>query len=596
MAVPDTTTSTEARATIHSTTDRPDVLERTMAACRRVWVCVALFSACVNILILSVPLYMMQIYDRVLATRNVDTLLVLTVMVAVALLVLGLLDAVRNRITARVGGWLDQELAETALSGAVADALRAGGGVSAQGLRDLATVRGYVGSAAIMPLFDAPWAPIFLAIIFLIHPVLGWIGLGGAVVLFVCALVNDLATRKNLAAANDASARALNAADAAIRNADTIAAMGMLPNLIRRWQTMGVESRMMQDSAADLSGGIAATAKTIRFGLQVAILGVGAYLVLLHEMTAGSMIAAAIILARGLAPFEQLISTWRYFNGARSAYGRLRELVARTPDAGAGTVLPRPTGRVDVEQARYVPPGAKDPVIKQVNLRVRAGEMLGVVGPSGAGKTTLVRLIVGSLAPTSGHIRLDGAEVRTWPDADRGRYVGYLPQNVELFAGTVRDNIARLGDAEDDDVVAAAKLAGAHEMVLRLPDGYDTKIGAGGVPISGGQHQRIGLARAVFGNPALLVLDEPNAHLDADGEQAIVETMAKLRERGTTIILIAQRAGLMVQVDKLLVLTSGTMTAFGERDAVLKELQVALPLPPQTAAAQQQAPKLRRPK
>ena len=578
--------------------ERPDELKRAMAACRRVWIGVGLFSACLNMLMLSVPLYMMQLYDRVLSTRNVDTLLVLTAMVAAALVVLGLLDALRGRIMARVGGWLDRELGGPVLSGAVADALRAGGGVSAQGLRDLATVRGYLGGPGVMPLFDSPWAPVFLVIIFLIHPLLGWIALGGAVALFVCAVLNDLATRKKLAEASGVSARALNAADAAIRNADAIAAMGMLPNLVRRWQETGARGRLLLATATDASGSISAFAKVTRFGLQVAMLGVGAYLVILQEMTPGAMIAAAIILGRGLAPLEQLINSWRFFTGARTAYRRLKELAARaTGGAGGTTTLPRPVGRVDVEQVSYVPPGVREPVIRQASFHLDGGEVLGVVGPSGAGKTTLVRLIVGSLPPTAGHVRLDGADVRVWPDEDRGRYVGYLPQNVELFAGTVRDNIARLGEAGDEDVVAAAKLAGAHEMILRLPGGYDTLIGPGGVPISGGQHQRIGLARAVFGNPALLVLDEPNAHLDAEGEQALVEAVVGMREKGGTIILIAQRAGIMVQVDKMLVLQAGTVTGFGPREEVLRKLRgPARPSPPPRAVpAQVEAPKLHKP-
>ena len=568
-----------------------------MAACRRVWIGVGLFSACLNMLMLSVPLYMMQLYDRVLSTRNVDTLLVLTAMVAAALVVLGLLDALRGRIMARVGGWLDRELGGPVLSGAVADALRAGGGVSAQGLRDLATVRGYLGGPGVMPLFDSPWAPVFLVIIFLIHPLLGWIALGGAVALFVCAVLNDLATRKKLAEASGVSARALNAADAAIRNADAIAAMGMLPNLVRRWQETGARGRLLLATATDASGSISAFAKVTRFGLQVAMLGVGAYLVILQEMTPGAMIAAAIILGRGLAPLEQLINSWRFFTGARTAYRRLKELADRaTGGAGGTTTLPRPVGRVDVEQVSYVPPGVREPVIRQASFHLDGGEVLGVVGPSGAGKTTLVRLIVGSLPPTAGHVRLDGADVRVWPDEDRGRYVGYLPQNVELFAGTVRDNIARLGEAGDEDVVAAAKLAGAHEMILRLPGGYDTLIGPGGVPISGGQHQRIGLARAVFGNPALLVLDEPNAHLDAEGEQALVEAVVGMREKGGTIILIAQRAGIMVQVDKMLVLQAGTVTGFGPREEVLRKLRgPARPSPPRAVPAQVEAPKLHKP-
>lgn len=567
-----------------------------MAACRRVWAGIGLFSACLNILMLSVPLYMMQIYDRVLATRNVDTLLALTVMVAAALLILGLLDALRGRILARAGGWLDQELGGLVLSGAVVDALRAGGGVSAQGLRDLAKVRGYVGGSGVLPLFDAPWAPVFIAIIFLIHPVLGWIAMGGAVMLFTCALLNDWTTRKKLTEANHASARALNTADAAIRNADAIVAMGMLPNLVRRWRDMGARGQALSSSAMDASGSISAIAKVARFGLQVAMLGVGAYLVILHEMTPGAMIAAAIILARGLAPMEQLINSWRFFTDARVSYQRLKTLVARTPDESERTTLPDPSGRLDIEQVSYIPPGVHEPVIRGASFRLDGGEALGMVGPSGAGKTTLVRLIIGSLTPTAGCVRLDGADVRIWPDEDRGRHVGYLPQNIELFAGAVRDNIARLGRAKDEDVVAAAQLAGAHEMILRLPNGYDTPIGAGGVPISGGQHQRIGLARAVFGNPALLVLDEPNAHLDAEGEQALLQAVVRMRERGTTVILIAQRAGAMAQMDKILVLREGMVSAFGGRDEIFKMLGQPLSrAPPRSLSAQAQAPKLQKP-
>ena len=524
-------------------------------------------------LMLAVPIYMMQIYDRVLSTRNVDTLIVLTVMVVTALVVFGILDALRARVAERVGSWLDQELGAPTLYGSVAGALKAGGGVSAQGLRDLSTVRSYVGSSAVMPLFDAPWAPIFLAIIFLIHPVLGWIGLGGAVVLLLLAVSNDLATRKKTVESNSAHTQAFNAADSAIRNSDAIVAMGMLPDLIRHWKEMGASQRKLSSAAADIAGSISATAKTIRFGLQVAMLGVGAYLVLLHEMTAGAMIAAAIILARGLAPMEQLIGSWRQFMGARIAYKRLRDCISLAGDVTEGTALPRPTGRIDFEGVTYIPGGQKEPVIRQASFHLDGGEVLGIVGPSGAGKTTLVRLIVGSISPTVGHVRLDGADVRHWPDADRGRYVGYLPQNIELFSGTVRDNIARLGEARDEDVVAAARLAGAHETILRLPQGYDTPIGIGGVPISGGQRQRIGLARAVFGTPVLLVLDEPNAHLDAEGEQALVQAMVRMRELGTTVILIAQRTGTMAQVDRMMVVKQGAVVDFGPRNEILEKLR-----------------------
>ena len=564
---------------------QPNPLQQAMAACRRAWVGVALFSACVNLLMLTVPMYMMQVYDRVLTTSNIDTLLALSAMVVVGLGTFGLLDAVRNRILARVAAWFERELGSPILGGAIAEARRSGGGVSAQGLRDLATVRGYFAGQGIMPLFDAPWAPVFLAIVFVIHPVLGWIALGGAVALLGCAALNDLATRKRLTEANSASVRALNDADAAIRNADAITAMGMLPDLARRWQDTTASSLDQQTSATDASGGISAAAKAFRFGLQAAMLGVGGYLVIGNQMSAGSIVASAIIAARGLAPMEQLIGSWRNFVGARAAYQRLAELLERAPAGEGGTVLPRPAGNVTFDKVNYVPPGVRLPIIRQISLRIAAGEVLGIVGPSGAGKTTLVRLLVGSLEPSTGHVRLDGADVTAWPDADRGRHVGYLPQSVELFRGTVRDNIARLGEAADEDIVAAAQLAGAHDIILGLPRGYDTPIGVGGVPISGGQRQRVALARAVFGNPALLVLDEPNAHLDGDGELALANTVQRLRQRGCTVVLIAQRAGIMALADKVLVLKAGGVEAFGPRDEVLRTLRRANLAPVQPGKA-----------
>ncbi len=568
---------------------RGDALSLALAGCRRVWVGVGVFSACLNLLMLAVPLYMMQVYDRVLTTGSVDTLLALTAMVAGALVVFGVLEAIRVRVLARAGAWLDRELGSAVLSGAVAAALRAGGGVSAQGLRDLATVRGYLGGAGVLPLFDVPWAPVFLGIVFLVHPVLGWIGLAGALVLFGCAVLNDLATRSKLTEANGAAARALNAADAAVRNADAIAAMGMVPALARRWREAVAGGLDLQTSASDASGSITAVAKVVRFGLQVSMLGVGAWLVLGHEMSPGGMLAAAVIVARGLAPVEQLITAWRALVGARTAWRRLRELMARAPDEDAGTALPRPAGRLEAEKVGYLPPGLREPVLRQVSLRLDPGEVLGVVGPSGAGKTTLVRLLVGSLEPTAGHVRLDGADLGAWRHAGRGRHVGYLPQTVELFAGTVRDNIARLGEAEDEAVVQAARRAGAHEAILALREGYDTRIGEGGVPLSGGQRQRIALARAVFGDPALVVLDEPNAHLDADGEQALVETVVGIRERGATVVLVAQRAGAMGLVDKMLVLRAGAVASFGTREEVLARLRrpamMAEPAPARRASA-----------
>ena len=553
----------------------PHPLAEALAACRRVLVAVALFSACVNLLLLVVPIYMLQVYDRVLTTGNVDTLLALSAMALVGLATFGLLDAVRLRILARAGVWLDRELGSPVLAGAVAEARRAGGAVSAQGLRDLATLRGYLGGAGIMPLFDAPWTPVFLAIVFFIHPVLGWIGLCGALLLFCLAVLNDRATRKGLTEANQAAVKALNAADAAIRNADAITAMGMLPALARRWRQTTDRGLDLQTATSDASGAIGGTAKFFRLCLQASMLGVGGYLVVGNQMSPGSIVASAIILARGLAPLEQLITAWRSLVGARAAYGRLAELLDRAAAQEAATVLPRPAGRVTFERVTYIPPGSQVPIVRQVGFNLAAGHVLGMVGPSGAGKTTLVRLLVGSLQPTTGNVRLDGADMGVWPDADRGRHVGYLPQSVELFAGTVRDNIARLGEADDEEVVAAAQFAGAHEIILGLPRGYDTPIGDGGVPISGGQRQRVALARALFGDPALVVLDEPNAHLDGDGELALAATVRKLRERGVTVVLVAQRYGVAALADTVAVVKDGAIDAYGPRDEILPKLRRA---------------------
>ena len=458
---------------------RPDHARQVLAACRRAWAGVALFSACLSLLTLAVPLYMMQIYDRVLPTRSLDTLLALSFMAAGALAVFGLLDALRRRIAARVAAWLDRALSAAVLSGSVREASHAGGSGSAQGLRDLAAVRDYVGGAAVLPLFDAPWTPLFLACVFLVHPLLGCIGAGGAVALLGCALLNDLGTRRRLVEASHAAARGFNAADTVLRNADAIAAMGMLPALTGRWQHAVAQERRLQVLASDVSGGVAALARSLRFGLQVAMLGVGGYLVIDNEMSAGGIIAAAVVLARGLAPIEQLIGTWRAFVAGRAAWRRLRGLLARAPHEAAGLSLPRPAGPLILEGVGYLPPGAREPIVRDVSLRLEGGEVLGVLGPSGAGKSTLARLLVGSLVPSVGHVRLDGAEMSAW----QGPHLGYMPQSVDLFADTVRANIARLQEAADDRVVAAARLAGAHDMILRLPAGYDTPLGDGGVAL-----------------------------------------------------------------------------------------------------------------
>lgn len=554
-------------------------LERAVKGVRRAFLAVALFSLFINLLTLTIPLYMMQMYDRVVTSGHLDTLLFLTLIAAVALGVMAGLDTVRGRLMVRLSTWFDRELSGAVLAGAFNDSLRAGGMRGAQGLRDLTSVRSFLTGSGIFPLFEAPWVPVFIIIIFMLHPLLGWLSLIGAALVFGFAVLNDLATRKTLQKANSAAMRALYRADAVVRNADVVAAMGMMPDLVNRWGQGNNLALDLQAAASDRANMISSGAKFVRMMLQIGVLGMGAYLVVEHELTGGGMIAASIILGRAMAPIEQSIGAWRSLVAARAAFKSIKELLGRTPPIGEGMSLPTPAGRLSVEGVGFVPTGSREYVIRNLNFALAPGEALGLVGPSAAGKTTLARLLVGSWAPTVGHVRLDGADVATWEGTDRGQHVGYLPQDVELFEGTVRDNIARLKDADDADVVAAAELAGVHEMILRLPDGYDTQIGDAGVKLSGGQRQRIALARAVFGNPRLIVLDEPNASLDSEGEQALMTAIRRLKERGVTLIMIAHRPSILAHVDKLLVMRNGQMEMFGARDEVMAKIAPAPRVP-----------------
>jgi PrtD family type I secretion system ABC transporter len=551
------------------------LISKSMASCRRAFYLVAVVSLCINVLMLSSALYMMQVYDRVLSTRNVDTLIVLSAIMLFALVVLGILDGLRNQTMVRIGGWLDKQLSDSALSSSISIGL-ASGGTTAQGLRDLSSLRSYMASPSVFPLFDAPFAPIFLIAIFMIHPTLGWISLVGAIVLFILGVINDRVTKQVSAESNSASVSALNYADSAVRNADVIGSMGILPGLTRKFREVTGEAYSKQRMAADRSGILSSFAKGLRLVLQSAVLGVGAWLVIQQEITPGVMIAASIVMGRALAPVEQSITGWRAFTVARITYARLEKLLEADPTIDEATTLPDPQGKVLAEEVTYIPPGSDKSIVRQVGFKLDPGEAMGLVGPSASGKSTLGRLIIGTLIPTRGVVRMDGANMAKWDPQDRGPHVGYLPQEIEFFDGTVRENIARLTDAEDEEVVAAAQLAGVHEMVLELPDGYETKIGTGGIRLSGGQRQRLALARAVFRTPKLLVLDEPNSNLDATGEQKLIDAIGQMRGAGSTIIVIAHRPSILAQMDKVLVLKEGEVSMSGPRDEVLEKLKAPL--------------------
>jgi ATP-binding cassette subfamily C protein/ATP-binding cassette subfamily C exporter for protease/lipase/ATP-binding cassette subfamily C protein EexD len=544
---------------------------------------VAGLSLFLNLLALASPLYMFQVFDRVLASGRVETLVALTAVAAFALVCLGALEVIRSRSLARISTWLDRALARIVLKASVGEAL-AGRPIGAQAMNDLAQLRGFISSQGICPIFDAPWTPVFVAVIWVLHPWLGMLALVGAALLFTLALANELLTRAPLAGAGQAWLTGQRRYETALRNAEVVQAMGMLPALLQRWQADHERVLDGQARASDRTGWIYGISKFVRLFIQVAILGLGAYLVLGGALTSGGMIASSILLGRALAPVEQAIGAWKGFVAARASHDRLRRLLQRHPSEAPAIELPAPEGRISVDQLSFRAPDGR-PILKGVSFALTAGEVLAVVGPSASGKSTLCRLLTGVWPPDAGHVRLDDAEVHRWSRVDFGRHVGYLPQDVELFAGSVRDNIARMTDAPDDAVIAAAQLAGVHEMILHLPEGYATDVGPQGAILSGGQRQCIGLARAMFGTPRVVVLDEPSASLDQVGESAVLDAIGRLKERGTTVVLVVHRPRLLTHVDKVLVLSEGAGVMFGPRDQILARIMVRGGERPAVAAA-----------
>jgi PrtD family type I secretion system ABC transporter len=533
---------------------------------------VAGFSLAVNLLMLVSPIYMMQVFDHVLSSRSGDTLVMLTLVATLALVALAVIDGIRSQVLSRVGLWLDDRLGPMVFNGALKAALGNDGARASQGLRDLGTLRGFLGGPAITPLLDVPWAPIFVLALFALHPLLGIVGVGGGAVLFVLAMLNEATTKTPLSRANVAAAKGHYQTEAALRNAEVIRAMGMTDGVVRMWRAGNEDAKAAQLSASRRGAVILGLSKFTRLMVQTLILGVGAWLAIKQECSPGAMFASSFLLGRALAPVENAIGTWKSLVSARLAYRRLKELLGAAPMAKPAMALPAPQGALSVERVSFLPKGAEEPTLRAVSFALKPGEVLGVIGPSAAGKSTLARLIAGSWAPSSGHVRLDGAELQHWLDAGGAAHLGYLPQDVELFAGTVKDNIARLGEADPEKVIEAATLVGLHEQIMRLPRAYDSDIGEGGVKLSGGQRQRVGLARAVFGRPRLVVLDEPNASLDSEGEEALVQAIAHLKAQGTTVIVVAHRPSVLQHADKLLLLRHGMVDAFGDKQDVIAKL------------------------
>ncbi len=537
-----------------------------------------LFSIGINMLALTAPMYMLQVYDRVLASSSFETLIYLSMIAAAALLTFALLEGVRTRLLARIGARFHDTMTETLMRRSIyMCAIPA-----AQGLppsdRDVDQVRAFVGGAPVTAFLDFPWIFIFLGVLYVLHPWFFYAAIAAAIVLLVLALVSELTTRGHVRKAAGAAQMAQVFLSSGRRNAELVEGMGMRDALERRWREAHDVALSTQISAQDRESQIGGISKFIRLATQSAMLGLGAWLVILGQATPGVMIAASILAARALAPIDIAIGSWKTFVGARGAAGRLNDFLAGSGDRPESQELPAPKGLVEVEKATLFLPNSPDPVLQDVTLKVEPGQALAIIGPSAAGKSSLLRLIAGVWRPTRGAVRLDGAMTFNWPRSQFGKHVGVLPQEVVLFNGTVAENIARMQEPDAQGVIDAAQKAGVHELILRLPMGYETPIGDQGVKLSGGQRQRIGLARALYGNPALLLLDEPNSHLDQSGEEALARCISDLTSEGRSVILIAHRPSVLNAVTHVAVLKEGQLVENGPRDEILAKLRKAGPV------------------
>jgi PrtD family type I secretion system ABC transporter len=512
---------------------------------------------------------MLQVYDRVLRSRSESTLVLLTLITIGLLLVMAGLDLLRSRIMMRVGARLEGVLGGRVFAAICERQLQMPGAQRTQPLNDLSTLRQFVSGSGLFVLFDLPWTPIFLVFLYFVHPLLGLTALLGVVVIFGLTLASEMLNRHRLAQAGAEHIAGLSFTETSLRNAEVLGAMGMLPAVRRRWLERHARATVLQMQAGDLAGGLTAASKFVRVMLQTTMLGAGALLAIEGMISPGMMIAASIVGGKALAPVEMAVANWSSFVNARLAYGRLDALFRAVPSRPEGMELPQPKGRLTFEGVFAVPPGGSTPVIKGVSFAVEPGEVVGIIGPSAAGKSTLAKLMTGVWLPSAGKVRIDGVDVQTWPRERLGPYIGYLPQDIEMLEGTAAENIARFGEVDGIKVVEAARLAGVHDMILHLPAGYDTSVGETGAGLSGGQKQRLALARALYGSPALYIFDEPNSNLDEEGEASLVEAIRLLREGGRTVLVIAHRPSVLAHADKVLVLRDGVMAAFGPRAEVL---------------------------
>ncbi|WP_339762043.1 type I secretion system permease/ATPase [uncultured Hoeflea sp.] len=547
---------------------------------RRALVDIGMFSLLINLLMMAMPLYLLQVYDRVLPSASIETLVYLSLIAIGALVFLGLMEVIRSLYAQRVAAGFDRTLAST-LFGSILSSKAAGSG-DIQPLRDLGSVRGFVASKGLTALFDLPFAPLFVALLYLVHPALFWITLAGVLIMFALLFINLAAERSSGRQAAELTAKAQLSAQSFARNADSLRAMGMEANATEYWGARYATSLRQQARSATINSAFSGISRSVRMLLQLAILGIGAWLVLGNEMTAGMIFASSIISGRALQPIDQLIGGWRQIAEARKAWRRIRPVAKTMLEAKASkTELPDPVGAISVRDLVVARPTADpgaEPILKRLNFEINAGEAIALVGPSRAGKTTLARCLTGAIAPSGGSVSIDGAELKTWNENQRGSLFGYLPQDVQLLPGTIAQNISRFDpEPEDQAIVSAAQRAHAHELVLLQSDGYQTEIGSGGNGLSGGERQRIGLARAFYCNPKILVLDEPNANLDAAGEEALAQALADARAASTTVIIVTHRLSIAAKCDRVMMLKDGAIAAFGPSQDVLATMTANRP-------------------
>jgi ATP-binding cassette subfamily C protein len=549
--------------------DTKSELRAALGSCKNAFVGIAAFSGLINLLMLTSSVFMLEVYDRVLPSRSVPTLVGLSILAAILLLFQALLEITRGRLLVRIGSRLDGRLSPRVYE-AVLRMQNKPGSDGQQPVRDLDRIRSFMSGSGPNALFDLPWVPLYLAICFAFHTLIGVTALGGAIVLIALTFLTESLSRGPVKAATAHAAARNRFAEASRRNAEVIVAMGLTERLAARWLDLGRDYLAQQKRASDVAGGLGSAGRTLRMALQSAVLGVGAYLVIEQEATGGIIIASSILSGRALAPIDLAIANWKSFVSARQGWRRLEEVLAAMPPWATRLELPAPAQTLSLEALSVAPPGAKALVVQDIRLTLKAGNALGIVGPSASGKSSLVRAIVGVWPAVRGCVRLDGATIDQWTAAARGRHIGYLPQDVELFEGTVAQNIARFeAGPPADAIIAAAQAAGVHDLIVNLPAGYETELGEHGAALSAGQRQRIALARALYGEPFLVVLDEPNSNLDAEGEEALTKAIFGVRARGGIVVVVAHRPSALAAVDHVLAMVRGTQQAFGPKDKLV---------------------------